>query len=252
MDKFILFGEIGFEGDWLGFPVGFFPACFADGGADDSDADDDDDAGDDNDDAGDDDTGKDKDQKSKDQKFKRTSSKDKDKDTDSGDDDDSGSKKFDVEYVKSLRAEAAKYRKEKKEESEKVKALKQAIQKALGLEDDDQDPVKLEKQLNALKAELREEKLRNKFTHAAIKAEADPELTYAYLKYKGELDDLDVEDGSFGKMLEAIIQSAIDSNPRLKSEKEPPKKTGDDTGADKDKRGGVNFNDLIRKAAGRG
>lgn len=173
---------------------------------------------------------------------------------DSGDDKAGGKKTFDEDYVKQLREEAAKHRKAKKAESERAQKLEmqvKAIQKALGLEDDEPDSVKLQEQLESLKQQLKEEKLRNKFTSAATKLGADPELTYAYLKHVGDLDDLDVEDAKFNDALEEVIESAIDAHPKLKAEKAAPKKTGDDQSSGKDKKGGFSMNDLIRKAAGR-
>lgn len=236
-----------------------FPVLFAAGGGSGSGSGDEDDE-ENEEDGPDDDPGDDpKDDSKPKNKGKKDTKKPPNKDDkpdDAEEDEPPASKKtFDEDYVKGLRAEAAKYRKEKKEEAKKADKLDaqlKAIQKALGLEDEEPDATKLEKELGDLKNKLKEERLHNRFMRAAIKAEADPELTYAYLKYRGDLDDLDVDDDSFGKELKVVIKEALEANPKLKAGKESPRKSGDDQSDDKGGKGGFNMNDLIRKAAGRG
>jgi len=227
-----------------------FPVLFAGGGG----------SGDDNPDPDDPDVGEDVDGSGNPDKQDKDDGGDKSVTKPSVDKDDpdnkppDNKKSFDESYVKNLRAEAAKYRREKREEAKKVDKLDaqlKAIQKALGLEDQEPDAEQLEKELGGLKAQLKEERLHNRFMQAAITAEADPELTYAYLKYRGDLDDLDVDDDNFSKDLKGIIEGAMESNPKLKVGKEPPKKSGDNQSDDKGSKGGFSMNDLIRKAAGR-
>ena len=207
---------------------------FAEGGADDGD-----DGGDDNEADGGDKEGKDKNSDVKD--------KDKDKDKEG--------KTFDAAYVKGLREEAAKYRKEKKEFSEKADKLDaqlKAIQKALGLADEEPDAEKLSQELKKKDRALRDLKIEISLSKVSQKLDADADLTHAVLLRNGVFDDIEFEnDKELVTILEKHVKEALAANPKLKGEVKPdPKKTGDDQSKDKDKKGGYNMNDLIRKAAG--
>lgn len=166
-----------------------------------------------------------------------------------------GEKTFDEKYVRDLRKEAAKHRNEKKEFAEKAEKLDgqlKEIQKALGLESDEEpDTEKLNKELQRKDQELKSLKIETAMNKVADKLEADPELTYAVLLRKGELDALDIEEDDVEKELETLVKAAIKENPKLKVEETAPKKSGDDTTDDKGTKPSGTMNDLIRKAAGR-
>ena len=205
---------------------------FAEGGAADGD-----DGGDDNGADGGDKEGKDK----------NSDVKDKDKDKEG--------KTFDAAYVKGLREEAAKYRKERKEFSEKAEKLDaqlKAIQKALGLADEEPDAEKLSQELKKKDRALRDLKIEISLSKVSQKLDADADLTHAVLLRNGVFDDIEFEnDKELVTILEKHVKEALAANPKLKGEVKPdPKKTGDDQSKDKDKKGGYNMNDLIRKAAG--
>lgn len=152
-------------------------------------------------------------------------------------------KTFDEEYVKGLRAEAAKHRTDKNKAEKQLKA----IQKALGL-DSDPDPEELKNQLSTKDQRIRELAIENAFGKVASKLGADPDLTLAVLHRQGVLDTLDADDAKFAEALEAEVKSALEKNPKLKAI--DPKKTGDG-GNDADPNHKVSMNDLIRRAAGR-
>lgn len=172
-----------------------------------------------------------------------------DDDTAGGDDNqdqndqDDNQQKFDAEYVRQLRAEAAKHRAGKKKAEEQLKA----IQKALGL-DDDPDPDELKKQLTERDQRIRTLAIENAFGKVASKLGADPDLTLAVLHRKGTLDALDVDDSSFAEALEAEVKKLLEANPKLKAT--DTQKSGDG-GTDKTPDPKLSINDLIRRAAGR-
>lgn len=161
-------------------------------------------------------------------------------------------KTFDEKYVKDLRAENAKYRTERRDEKEKAEKLQiqlKAIQKALGLEGEEPDPDKLQKELQSSKSELRGLKIEIAFNKAAKKAGADEDLTYAVLHRRGVLDTLEL-DGTLSTALEELIEQELKNNPKLKAETGGTGNTGD-TGGSSGNDDKVSFNDLFRKAAGR-
>lgn len=172
-----------------------------------------------------------------------------DDDTAGGDDNqdqndqDDNQQKFDAEYVRQLRAEAAKHRTDKNKAEKQLKA----IQKALGL-DDDPDPDELKKQLTERDQRIRTLAIENAFGKVASKLGADPDLTLAVLHRKGTLDALDVDDSSFAEALEAEVKKLLEANPKLKAT--DTQKSGDG-GTDKTPDPKLSINDLIRRAAGR-
>ncbi len=173
-------------------------------------------------------------------------------DADSGNQDTGDSKTFDEKYVKELRDEAAKYRKERKQyadDKQKLENQIKSIQKALGLDDGEPDEKALEEKLNAKETELRSLKVENAFSKVARKAGADEDLTLAVLHRKGKLNDLDPDDNLEGS-LEDLVKQELESNPKLKAGEVEKPNTGD---ADPQPDQGVkkSFNDMIRRAAGR-
>jgi hypothetical protein len=161
-------------------------------------------------------------------------------------------KTFDEKYVKELRDEAARYRterKEAKEQAEKLQNQIKSIQKAIGLESEEPDAEKLEKELRTKESELRGLKIEIAFGKAAKKAGADEDLTYAVLHRKGALDALEL-DGNLASALDELIEQELKTNPKLKAEIGGTGNTGD-TGGSSGSNEKVSFNDLFRKAAGR-
>lgn len=173
-----------------------------------------------------------------------------DDDTAGGDDNqdqndqDDNQQKFDAEYVRQLRAEAAKHRAGKKKAEEQLSK----VLKALGV-GDETDPEDLKKQISEKDRRIRSLAIENAFGKIASKLGADPELTMAVLHRKGALDALDVDDEGFTSALEAEVKAALEANPKLKATE--PTKSGDG-GTDKNPDGSkFSMNDLIRRAAGR-
>ena len=161
-------------------------------------------------------------------------------------------KTFDEKYVKELRDEAAKYRterKEAKEQAEKLQNQIKSIQKAIGLEGEEPDADKLAKDLQSKESELRGLKIEIAFSKAAKKAGADEDLAYAVLHRKGALDALELDE-NLASALDGLIEQELKNNPKLKAETGGTGNTGD-TGGSSGSNDKVNFNDLIRKAAGR-
>lgn len=151
--------------------------------------------------------------------------------------------KFDEDYVKKLRTEAAKHRTEKKKAEDQLSK----VLKALGV-GDEADPDKLKDQISQKDKRIRSLAIENAFGKVASKLGADPELTMAVLHRKGALDALDVDGEGFTAALEAEVKAALEANPKLKAT--DPAKTGD-SGSDKNPDGSkVSMNDLIRRAAG--
>lgn len=161
-------------------------------------------------------------------------------------------KTYEEKYVKELREEAAKHRTERnaaKEQAEKMQNQMKAIQKALGLEGEEPDAEKLQKDLQSKDSELRNLKIEIAFNKAAKKAGADEDLTYAVLHRRGALDALEL-DGTLSTALEELIEQELKNNPKLKAETGGTGNTGD-TGGSSGNDDKVSFNDLFRKAAGR-
>lgn len=211
---------------------------FSDGGGDSGQGggDDADDTGDDTGDGGANDTGNDQNADSGNQ--------------DGGDD--AGKKTFDEEYVKSLRAENAKYRTNAKqfaEEKQQLESQIKSIQKALGLDDGEADDKALEDKLNQKEAELRNLKVENAFSKVARKAGADEDLTLAVLHRKGKLSDLDPDD-DLESSLKGLVEQELENNPKLKAEYTQTTNTGDTDSQDKEG-SKLSFNDLFRQVAGR-
>ena len=142
---------------------------------------------------------------------------------------------FDAAYVEKLRKEAAKHRKDKqqyKEIADKYEKLKSALSG-----EDDADP---QKTIETLKNENQTLKLRSKFSEVANRLEADTDLTFAYLKDKGKLDDVDPDE------LEDVILQALKDKPSLKNGKAVA--TGD---TKKDKEDKTDLNSWIHAMAGK-
>ncbi len=221
----------------------------------------DDDAGSDTggDDKGDDkgsDTGGDdkKDQKDQDS-GDAGDSKDKKDDQDSGDagddkdkDDKDGDEKLftadEVNSIVSKRLTRERKNWQEQLESEKKKA---AMTEAERLKAEKEEA---EKKATAATDRANQRLIRSEVIAHATKMDiVDPEAAYALM----DKDGVEVEEDDSVKGVKEALDTLVKAKPYLvkTAEKEPKKKTGDDQGDDKGKKGGYSMNDLIRKAAGR-
>lgn len=131
------------------------------------------------------------------------------------------------------RKQAAKYRTERNTEREKIASLEQqnqAILKALGIADDDEDDPSTK--ADQLSAENRRLRTQLSFTAHAREAGADEDLTWAYLLARGEIDALDPTSDDFDEVLQASIASALEAKPGLATKPRPPSKGGADLDSD--------------------
>jgi hypothetical protein len=166
-------------------------------------------------------------------------------------------KTYDEKYVKQLRAEAAKYRSEKKEIesslSQKQSEFQNNLLKALGLEP---DPNKnYEKQLSEarLKAQEAENRANEKLMRAKIETESsklgiiDPELAYLAMDKSGvKVKD----DGSVDGVKEAL-EALLKTKPHLKGQIKPiggPSNPGTQSVKENNSQ---KMNAIIRHVAGR-
>lgn len=159
----------------------------------------------------------------------------------SDDDDDSGAggadNDLDPEVMRSemekARKQAAKYRTERNTEREKIASLEQqnqAILKALGIADDDEDDPSTK--ADQFSAENRRLRTQLSFAAHAREAGADEDLTWAYLLARGEIDALDPTSDDFDEVLQASIASALEAKPGLATKPRPPSKGGADLDSD--------------------
>jgi hypothetical protein len=118
--------------------------------------------------------------------------------------------------LKRARDEAAKYRLERKKAASDLDALKQILNKALGMEADDATPENLTKELSATKQRLRDVQVSNAFQKVAGQLEADPELTLYYMQGKGMLKDIDPDDEDFEEDLKRQVKLALKQNTKLR------------------------------------
>lgn len=130
---------------------------------------------------------------------------------------------FSEDYVKKLREEAAKHRKEKQQ----LKEYKDKYEKVSQLFDGKDDP---EKQLEETNKKLQdyEQKIASlRLTHTiqseAGRLEADPDLTMAYLQSNGDLDGVEPDDSV---TISEKIKAAMKAKPSLKVGKVTTTDTG--------------------------
>lgn len=149
-------------------------------------------------------------------------------------------KTFDESYVKSLRNESAKYRTERNDYKEKYEALEAKFNNSVKLEGiikthfGDSNP---EEAIGQLKAENFSLKMQNVFDKVSSKHGADKELTYAWLKSKGKLDNIQPDE----ETISSLVESTIKENPKLKIK--IPKIGDDGDGIEEQK---FDFNTFIR------
>lgn len=124
---------------------------------------------------------------------------------------DAGQQMFPLEYVRELRNENASMRVRAKEAEAKMAAY---------------DPEALTK----ANAQIRELTVGQALTEAALKLGANPRLTRATLQMDGHLIGLDPDKADFLPALDALVQTAIDNEPSLKSAGKPaiPTRMGSD------------------------
>lgn len=132
------------------------------------------------------------------------------------------------------RKEAAKYRTRNEEEAN---AVVLAVRQALGIapEDAAKDPEALAKKLEEtssraaeLEGLVRELRLEKAFSAAASKTGADPDLTWAVLKARGSVSEVDVDSENLGEALVALIEAEIEKNPKLRQGPGAPTRSGTD------------------------
>lgn len=154
--------------------------------------------------------------------------------------------------LKRAREEAAKFRQERKQAASELESVKVLLSKALGIENsDDTTPETLSKELTATKQKLREVQISSTFKSVASQLEADPDLTLAYMTYKGMLKDIDPNDEDFEDDLKVMVKKALKENGKLRHTPPQGGKSGVEfSKGEKDKKQEVNVNDILRGALG--
>lgn len=137
-----------------------------------------------------------------------------------------------------------------KAELDKANASIEAIQKALGLTPDSQDPAKLTADITKLQGDLRQARIENAFNRVAATMGADVSLTWAYLFASGEIATIEGEGDELAKAIREKVKGALDANPKLKADATPARSGGDHKGGGNGN-GTADMNAAIRRAAGR-
>ena len=150
------------------------------------------------------------------------------------------------EELQSVRRESAKYRTENKllqEKFARLEKLEEGMKTALGLEKTE-DPDTAMKAISELKHEIATERMQNVFQKVAIKAGADIDLTWNFLKgsnsVKPEMTEAEME---------KLIDDTIKAYPKLKAEQKPPR-SGADFGKGKPGEK-MDMNDILRRSVRR-
>lgn len=179
---------------------------------------------------------------------------DSDLDDDAGDDfDDAGDdrddaiaeqaqKVYDAAYVKQLRAEAAKTRRQSR--AREKQAAEEAAERAreefardlfgaLGLDEDDEvEPDELialaNRQRDEANTRLRNYEIKDAITDAAREHGADLDLLVPYLRGKGLIDELDPDDEDFSEQVADLVEAVVARNPKLLAEAPAPRRSGGD------------------------
>lgn len=123
--------------------------------------------------------------------------------------------------LKRARDEAAKYRTERKQLGDQLEGFKDAIAKALGLKEDEQDAEQVSGQLTEMTGKYREERIKNAFYVEAFHQGADVELAWAHLFASGVLNDIDVDDESYRQEVATRLEAALEKYPKLKADFAP-------------------------------
>lgn len=128
-------------------------------------------------------------------------------------------KTFDEDYVKGLRAEAAKYRTSAKTAADDAtKALTQSLGKALGLIQDDEpaDPTELTKQIEAERNTARAAQVELAVFRTAGKHAADADALLDSRSFLTRVKELDPTAPDFASQVEDAIKTVVENNPKLR------------------------------------
>jgi len=193
-----------------------------------------------------------------DDKGEQDSAKDADKDVDKGEQDSTKDKDDSNEKIslltkelKRARDEAAKFRQERKKAATDLESMKALLSKGLGIENsEDATPESLSKELTATRQKLREVQISSAFKSVANALEADPDLTLAYMTYKGMLKDVDPSDEDFEDDLKVLVKKALKENGKLRQTPAAGTKSGAEFSKEKGQKQEVNVNDILRGALG--
>lgn len=127
------------------------------------------------------------------------------------------------EQIKALRRENADHRTKNKvlaSQIEKLTKLESGLKQALGIESDKGSPDDAMKAVAELRDELKNERMQNTFSKVAMKAGADVDLTWAFLKGSKKITPDMTE-----KDMEKVLKTTLEEYPKLKSEA-PPRQSG--------------------------
>lgn len=171
-------------------------------------------------------------------------------------------KTFDADYVEKLRKESAKYRTERKAESERAEALETKMNSIIdglkGLTGDKPEAQNPEDIIAAITAErdqattqLNQFRIDQAVTKAAADAGADTELATLVLKGKGALNDLDPTASDFAEQVSALVAAEVEANPKLKAVQGAPKSSGSAPEDSTSPRNGQLTRDDMRKMSAR-
>lgn len=150
------------------------------------------------------------------------------------------------EELQSVRRESAKYRTENKllqEKFARLEKLEEGMKAALGLEKTE-EPDTAMKAISELKHEIATERMQNVFQKVAIKAGADIDLTWNFLKGANSVKPEMTE-----PEMEKLVEETIKAYPKLKAEQKPPR-SGADFGKGKPGEK-TDMNDILRRAVRR-
>jgi hypothetical protein len=119
--------------------------------------------------------------------------------------------------IERLRREAADLKGQTKAEREKTEATLKAVQKALGLaEDDKPDPVKLAAQLEEARAAEQARRVEMQVLRLAPKLGGDPDALLDSQAFTAKLKGLDPADPAFAEDVEDLITEAVKKNARYR------------------------------------
>ncbi|QWS68125.1 scaffolding protein [Gordonia phage VanLee] len=162
---------------------------------------------------------------------------------DLGEDDVDTGKTFDAKYVRDLRRQNAKTRKDAKAQA--TKAAEEAAERArdefardlfgaLGLGDDEEEVdadelVRLANEREAASTKrLRDYQVKDAINDAARTSGADVDLLVPFLRGKNMLDDLDPDDEDFAETVAELVETAVSRNPKLKADSPIARRSGGD------------------------
>jgi type IV secretory pathway VirB10-like protein len=128
-------------------------------------------------------------------------------------------KTFDEAYVQTLRQEAAANRTKARDAETAAEERINKILEAAGIKPKDEplDAGKLTEQLSAKDQTIRKLSVERALDKAARKNGADEDLLAAVLNHQGKLGELDPTAENFTDALDALVKTAVESNPKLKT-----------------------------------